>query len=152
MAGSPQSYSDELGAAADRLDSWKEIAVYLKRDVRTVQRWEKTENLPVHRHLHEKQGTVYAFKSKIGAWSQGRHLQEDEPAADVDGLSAFPEDEQPESEYSEEEFLNPAAGRGQIYKVFAVLCICLIQPAADPLRRDPRFPQLLQKLGLSSKL
>jgi tetratricopeptide (TPR) repeat protein len=110
VAGSPQSYSDELGAAADRLDSWKEIAVYLKRDVRTVQRWEKTENLPVHRHLHEKQGTVYSFKSEIDSWSQGRQLQEDEPAADVEGLSALPEDEQPDSEYSEEEFLNPAPG------------------------------------------
>jgi hypothetical protein len=37
----------------DRLDSWKEIAAYLKRDVRTVQRWEKREEMPVHRHLHD---------------------------------------------------------------------------------------------------
>ena len=83
MPGSPPSYSDDVYAAADRLDSWKEIASYLKRDVRTVQRWEKTEKLPVRRHLHEKQGTVYAFKSEIDAWSQGRQLQDDDLGNDA---------------------------------------------------------------------
>lgn len=43
-----------------------------------MQRWEKVEKLPVRRHLHEKQGTIYAFKSEIDAWSQGRQLAEDE--------------------------------------------------------------------------
>ena len=33
----------------DRLDSWKEIAVYLGREVRTAQRWEKREGLPVQK-------------------------------------------------------------------------------------------------------
>ena len=51
-----------------RLDSWKEIAVYLNRDVSTVQRWEKKEGLPVHRHMHDKLGTVYAYPSEIDAW------------------------------------------------------------------------------------
>ena len=32
-----------------RLDSWKEIAAYLNRDVTTVQRWEKREAMPIHR-------------------------------------------------------------------------------------------------------
>jgi hypothetical protein len=62
----------------DRLDSWKEIANYLRRDVRTVQRWEKTERLPVHRHLHEKQGSVYALKSEVDLWASGRRLSDDE--------------------------------------------------------------------------
>jgi tetratricopeptide (TPR) repeat protein len=78
----PQPSPVENFAQSDRLDSWKEIAVYLKRDVRTVQRWEKTENLPVRRHLHEKQGTVYAFKSEIDAWSRDRQPQDDEEPAD----------------------------------------------------------------------
>jgi len=51
-----------------RLESWKEIAAYLKRDTRTVQRWEKREGLPVHRHLHDKLGTVYASKSELDRW------------------------------------------------------------------------------------
>src|SRR5258707_12481465 len=55
-----------------RLDSWKEIANYLGREVRTCQRWEKQEGLPVHRHLHEKLGTVYAYRHELGAWLESR--------------------------------------------------------------------------------
>jgi Tol biopolymer transport system component len=54
------------------LDSWKEIAAYLGREVRTVQRWEKKEGLPVHRQIHEKLGTVYAYKSEVDAWWRER--------------------------------------------------------------------------------
>ncbi|HEX5434278.1 MAG TPA: hypothetical protein VFY05_08570 [Candidatus Angelobacter sp.] len=57
---------------ADRLDSWKEIATFLRRDVRTVQRWEKKEGLPVYRHQHEKLGSVYAFRPELTAWFTGR--------------------------------------------------------------------------------
>jgi TolB-like protein/Tfp pilus assembly protein PilF len=53
---------------ADRLDSWKEIASYLRRDVRTVQRWEKKEGLPVHRHQHDKLGSVYAYPAELTSW------------------------------------------------------------------------------------
>ena len=59
----------------DRLDSWKEIAVYLTRDVRTVQRWEKTAGLPVRRLLVDKQGSVYAYKSELDAWRDERQPQ-----------------------------------------------------------------------------
>jgi len=52
----------------DRLDSWKEIAAYLKREVRTAQRWEKSEGLPVRRHQHDKQSSVFAYKSELDAW------------------------------------------------------------------------------------
>lgn len=52
----------------DRLDSWKEIASHLKRTVRTVQRWEKQEGLPVHRHLHLRANSVYACKSELDEW------------------------------------------------------------------------------------
>jgi hypothetical protein len=53
-------------------DSWKAIASYLGREVRTVQRWEKNEGMPVHRHPHLKGSTVYAFKSEIDGWLTGR--------------------------------------------------------------------------------
>jgi Tol biopolymer transport system component len=59
-------------ASEDRLDSWKEIATYLKKDATTAQRWEKREGMPVHRHLHDKGGSVYAFRSELDAWSRGR--------------------------------------------------------------------------------
>lgn len=54
--------------ADDLLDSWKEIASHLKRTVRTVQRWEKHEGLPVHRHLHQRANSVYARKSEVDEW------------------------------------------------------------------------------------
>src|SRR5687767_4333706 len=42
MTDSPlvQSIPSE-SVSDDRLESWKEIAVYMRRDVKTVQRWEK---------------------------------------------------------------------------------------------------------------
>ncbi len=66
--------------APDRLESWKEIAAYLGREVRTVQGWEKNEGLPVHRHQHAKQGSVYAFKLELDAWRESRKTVAEEPA------------------------------------------------------------------------
>ena len=65
----------------DRLDSWKEIATYLNRDVTTVQRWEKRESMPVHRHVHDRMGSVYAFRSELDAWVRSRHHASQESAA-----------------------------------------------------------------------
>jgi Tol biopolymer transport system component len=77
-----------VNAAADnrpdgRMDSWKKIASYLKRDVSTVQRWERRESMPVHRHLHDKQGSVYAFRSELDLWWAARaaHLVREPLAA-----------------------------------------------------------------------
>jgi len=56
----------------DRLDSWKEIAAFLRRSVRTVRRWEKHEGLPVHRQMHRSLASVYAFRSEIESWQQSR--------------------------------------------------------------------------------
>jgi hypothetical protein len=64
----------DLREPGNRLDSWKEIAVYLDREVRTVQRWEKREHLPVHRHLHRKIGSIFAFKHEIDSWRDSRSL------------------------------------------------------------------------------
>jgi TolB-like protein/Flp pilus assembly protein TadD len=52
----------------DRLDSWKAIAVYLGRDVRTVQRWAKAKRLPVHRFPGGDRPRVYALKAEVDAW------------------------------------------------------------------------------------
>jgi Tol biopolymer transport system component len=72
----------------DRLDSWKEIAAYLKRDVTTVQRWEKREGMPVHRHLHDRIGSVYAFRAELEAWTRSRKP----PAVDEKGNNVFTPD------------------------------------------------------------
>jgi tetratricopeptide (TPR) repeat protein len=70
-------------ASSDRLDSWKDVAAYLKRDVSTVQRWEKRERMPVHRHVHDKVGTVYAFRAELDAWFRDRGSLLTEPDAPV---------------------------------------------------------------------
>src|SRR6267378_345532 len=67
-----------------RLDSWKEIAAYLNRDVTTVQRWEKREGMPVQRHVHDRIGSVYASRAELDAWARGRNL----PAAPENGDDA----------------------------------------------------------------
>ena len=54
--------------ADDRLDSWKEIAAFLERDVRTVQRWEKYAGLPVHRHAESRLRTAYAYRAELQSW------------------------------------------------------------------------------------
>jgi len=56
---------------ADRLDYWQEIANYLGREVRTVQRWEREKSLPVRRlsgDREDNQPRVFAYKSEIDAW------------------------------------------------------------------------------------
>src|SRR4029450_679523 len=70
------SHPDVRVMMGDRFDSWKEIAAYLKRSVRTVTRWEREEGLPVHRHLHGKLGSVYAYKAELDAWwaNRGEHI------------------------------------------------------------------------------
>ena len=64
-----------VGPPEDRLDSWKEIAAYLNRDVTTAQRWEKREGMPVHRHVHDRMGSVYASRAELDAWARGRNLR-----------------------------------------------------------------------------
>ena len=62
-------------AGQDRLDSWKQIAVYMGRGVTTVQRWEQDEGLPVRRLPHAKKGSVFAFKRDLDAWLTARAMQ-----------------------------------------------------------------------------
>ena len=100
----------------DRLDSWKEIASYLNRDVTTVQRWEKREGMPVHRHVHDKRGSVYALPEELDEWVKSRSTQMEEL-------------EKPEAE------MPPTAPSGDVevaarktrpwFALGAILCICL---------------------------
>jgi TolB-like protein/Tfp pilus assembly protein PilF len=80
MSESSSGTSLPEGSPEGRLDSWKEIAAYLNRDVTTVQRWEKREGMPVRRHVHDKRGSVYALTHELDAWRQSRRLslEEDE--------------------------------------------------------------------------
>jgi Tol biopolymer transport system component len=66
----------------DRLESWKEIAAYLRRGVTTVQRWEQQDGLPVHRLPHAKKGSIFAIKSELDDWWQARAQLVDAPQRD----------------------------------------------------------------------
>jgi len=79
----PDSNSEiKTAQLGDRLDSWKEIARYLNRSVRTLYRWEKEEGLPVHRHHHKDLGSVFAYKGELDAWLSARSPDPDLPAED----------------------------------------------------------------------
>ena len=72
-----------------RLESWGEIAAYLRRDIRTVQRWERLYSLPVRRLVIGKQGQVYAYRSELDAWVQKR-----QPVAEAEERGANTETEE----------------------------------------------------------
>jgi TolB-like protein/tetratricopeptide (TPR) repeat protein len=80
----PKSGADAQGR---RLESWKEIAAYLGRDVTTVRRWEKGEGLPVHRHVHHKLGSVYAYTTEVDAWRSKRAPGQASNSADTGSFS-----------------------------------------------------------------
>jgi tetratricopeptide (TPR) repeat protein len=63
-----------------RLDSWKEIALFFSKDVRTVKRWEKERALPVHRAPGKPGGSVYAFTEELTRWLNASSAKLDEVA------------------------------------------------------------------------
>ena len=69
MSALPGGSSDHLGT---RLESWKQIAAHVNRHVTTVRRWEKYEELPVHRHVHSTLSSVYAYATELDAWLKSR--------------------------------------------------------------------------------
>ena len=116
------------GDGEDRLDSWKEIAAYLGREVRTVQGWEKNEGLPIHRHQHARQGSVYAYKSELDAWRQARKT--------ISG-NALPDDTPPQSHPTRRTMLIAAV----VVVVVGILTIAaglwLAEPALQHLKSAP---------------
>lgn len=123
-----------------RLDSWKEIAGYLNRDITTVQRWEKREGMPVHRHLHDKRGSVYAIAEELDAWIYSRQPRAGEPET------------APEARVSEVEESRPAVaaqrGTGVFLAGAVVVFLCVatavwvaLQHRARPADR-PRIRSL----------
>jgi hypothetical protein len=54
------------------LTSWKEIAAYLGKGVRTVQRWEQELGLPVRRPIPLNRGMVVATPQDLDLWLRQR--------------------------------------------------------------------------------
>lgn len=62
------------------LTSWKEIAQYLGRSVRTVQRWEERSGLPVRRVDNTGDSSVFAIASEVDEWLLRRRARNDSSA------------------------------------------------------------------------
>ena len=77
MAKTPEPAPHNSAAPSRRLDSWKEIASFLGRGIRTVQRWEREEGLPVHRLAHAQRGSVFADAKELSAWWESRQVKPD---------------------------------------------------------------------------
>jgi hypothetical protein len=60
----------------DVLNSWKEVATYLGRGIRTVQRWERELGLPVRRPRGKSRSPVIAFRPELDHWLQNAPMAE----------------------------------------------------------------------------
>ena len=144
--GEPTYDIPPLGKPLDRrLDSWKEIAAYLNRDVTTVQRWEKRERMPVHRHVHEKRGSVYALTEELDDWIQSRRSRAGETQADETGddeIQNASETEDPQGIPSERGAATAKTARKvRLWFVLASLVsLCLLAAAWLLLRHRTTVP------------
>lgn len=76
-----------------RIDSWKEIASFFRRDERTVKRWEKSKFLPIHRIPGSERGGVFAYTDELSDWLNTplpakRILQETRSEAPLKSITA----------------------------------------------------------------
>jgi pentatricopeptide repeat protein len=102
-----------------RLDSWKEIAAYLNRDVTTVQRWEKREGMPVYRHVHDKRGSVYAVAQELDRWLENRRPRL-EQEIEAEERRSQPSAIEPRTDRAH----GSVADRGRIWWVIAAVVVC----------------------------
>jgi len=68
--GLPESASTQI------LSGWKDIASYLRKGVRTVQRYERVLGLPVRRPAGKPRGSVVATKVELDAWVMASPFRE----------------------------------------------------------------------------
>jgi tetratricopeptide (TPR) repeat protein len=107
--------------------------------VTTAQRWEKREGMPVHRHVHDRLGSVYALTPELDTWLQSRRLSIDE------------DEKQPEAETSAiAEGNQGRRGAAQAYRWLALAVAAAINKLREALRDsadNPRFIETLPRRG-----
>src|SRR5687767_5677814 len=69
--------TNERPGASQDLHGWKEIARYMGRSVRAVQRWEAELGLPVHRLKTAAGQTVFANTGELDAWRSRNEIPPD---------------------------------------------------------------------------
>jgi excisionase family DNA binding protein len=75
-----------------RLDSWKEIAAYLGRDLRTVRRWEEEKGLPVYRVPGGERRAVFAYRAEIDSWLTGQADNGSAGTGSEEGVAGTPDE------------------------------------------------------------
>lgn len=130
-----------------RLETWKEIAVYLRRDIRTVQRWEEAEGLPVHRQQHRRQGSVFAIPAELDEWVKRRTIPagQSEPAAS--GAARVPMSVLPTPRLPRRRLWWMAAATAGVLAVVSIVSINLRFGAAPRARTVAVLPFLDESAG-----
>ncbi|MGA2909596.1 MAG: hypothetical protein ABSE36_17985, partial [Terracidiphilus sp.] len=131
MAEGPLDIAISKNLVGKRLESWKEIAAYLNRDVSTVQRWEKREGMPVHRHLHDQRGSAYAVPEELDAWRRTRGLKADQ-SQKSDAMPPNSETIDPAETASRFRFWIPLALTASIVVLAAVFIVFRHRPVNQP--------------------
>jgi hypothetical protein len=102
---------------SNMLSSWKEIAQFFGKGVRTVQRWEKTLDLPIHRPPGAPSNVVLARESDLEAWMHRGMPHSERRVASEDLDQAF---ETIHASIRELESASPETGRSRMDEVKSI--------------------------------
>ena len=108
--------ADTSRSSREILNSWKEIATYLHRGVRTVQRWEAELGLPVRRPRGKRHSAVIATRADLDAWLSSA------PLVETNGTSRIK--------------LNPGAARFLFTEIESGLTFAHLAKSASPNQID----------------
>jgi len=133
------------------LRSWKEIAAYLYRTVRTCQRWEREFRLPIHREDAAPQANVYAYTDELDAWLS-RKFHEPEIGEDQHSIAVLPFIDL-DSQDTHERFSDGlAAAMIDLLSRFQNLRVCALTSVLSLKGSKMDVREIGQRLGVSSIL
>jgi tetratricopeptide (TPR) repeat protein len=132
----PAAKNSSAGQPDDRLESWKEIAVYLNCSERTAKRWEKARQLPVRR-LPGGSGGVFAYRQEVAAWRDGGEpLAEDRTESSDTAVELLPQVKQP-----------PGSKRLRRWALYAAATLLLLSVAGGVRALHVRRPIAAKVIG-----
>jgi dipeptidyl aminopeptidase/acylaminoacyl peptidase len=121
----------------DRLDSWKDIASHLNRNIRTVIRWEKDKGLPVHRVPGGKRQAVFGYRHEIDRWLQTHTEQNGTGPAVISGAVQPIEVSRPNPSSVSTAQKRNALTKGQVVLLTSVLAVTGLAALGWGMVRQP---------------